>query len=126
MGIFDRQIAQATRMIGAKGQEVTWRQIVDGTPADTDKPWMPGEADTADYTVKMVFLPETRFNLEFLNLTEGTTVAKGRVVGLMAAQAFTPTLKDIVIRDGVNMGVRSVDPLAPNGDIIMYTVRFNL
>lgn len=125
MGVFDRQIAQAVRQISQKGQTVTWRQVRDGA-GDVEQPWKPGAAENTDVQVKIVFLPESARNLEFLRLLQGTSVPTGNLTGLMAAQTFIPKVKDIVIRDGVPMGVCSVDPLAPNGEIIMYSLRFEL
>lgn len=126
MGVFDRQIANAIRVIQKKGQVVTWRQLSDGAPADMSKPWKPGETVETEVEVSIVFLPETQKNLEFLRLIMGTTVPTGNLTGLMAAQNFTPKVKDIVVRDGIPLGVCSVDPLAPNGDIILYSLRFDL
>lgn len=126
MGKFDRQIATAARLIKENGQLVTWRQVTDGTPADSAEPWKPGAPTTVDNSVYIVFLPEDRRDAEFLRALAGTDIPKGKLVGLMAAQSFTPTLKDVVIRDGVTLGVRTLDPLAPNGQIILYTIRFDL
>lgn len=126
MGTYDRQIATATRLIKAKGQSVTWRQIADGSPADPSQPWKPGASANTDYTVDMVFLPEDRRDYEFLFAMKGTEVPIGKLTALMAAVPFVPSIKDIVIRDGVKYGIRSIDPLAPNGQVILYTVRFDL
>lgn len=125
MAKFDRQIATAARLIQENGQLVTWRQIVDGAPADSDEPWKPGEQDVTDTAVYIVFLPEDRRGYEFLRALGGTTIPVGNLVGLMAAQSFTPTLKDVVLRDGTELAIRTIDALAPNGDIIMYSIGFD-
>ena len=125
MGRYDRQIATAARLVSKYGQPVTWRRVADGAPADPLKPWKPTAATNTDVTVDMVFVPKGK-NSEFLALMKGTEVPKGELVGYMAAQSFTPTLKDLVIRDGVALSVCSIDPIAPNGDVILYTVSFDL
>ena len=124
MGVFDRQIANAKRSIAHKGQSVIWREpaLAD---ADSDTPWKPGDAPPDDHVVNIVFLPDNRTNYEFLALMANTEVPKGRLIGLMAAVDFTPTLKGVVIRDGVTLGVRTIDPLAPNGQAILYTIGFD-
>lgn len=126
MGTYDRQIATAARLIKAKGQSVTWRQVTDGSPADAGKPWIPGATANTDHTVDMVFLPEDRRDYEFLFAMSGMEVPTGKLTALMPAVGFTPSIKDVVIRDGVKYGIRTIDPLAPNGQVILYTVRFDL
>lgn len=124
MGQFDRQIATAKRLIAKNGQAVTWRRTTDAAPADSAKPWKPGTSTVIDTPVTIIFLPEDRRDFEFLRLLGATEVPKGKLVGLMAAVGFTPTIKDTVIRAGVSLGIDAIDPLAPNGQIILYTVRF--
>ena len=43
------------------GEAVTWRQISDGAPADSAKPWEPGAAVETDNPVFITFLPELGF-----------------------------------------------------------------
>jgi hypothetical protein len=126
MGQFDRAIATAKRLIAKNGQTVTWRKTQDGVPADGAKPWKPGTTVVVDYSVPIVFLPESRVGFEFLAMLANTEVPKGKLTGLMAAPAdFVPTLKDIVIRGGETYSIRTLDPLAPNGDVILYTIGFD-
>lgn len=126
MGVYDRQIATAKRLIAAKGQSVIWRQLTDGNPADSDKPWNAGETRKKDHTVSIVFLPDTRSGYEMLRAMGVTEVPKGNMIGLMAQVPFTPALKDIVLRDGVPVAIRTITPLAPNGENILYTVGFDV
>lgn len=126
MGRFDRQIETAKRLIKQNGQLVTWRRVTDGSPVSPSEPWKPGAPTYTDVPVYIVFIPEDRRNAEFLSALSGTSVPKGKLVGYMAAQDFVPTLKDVVLRDGETIGVRTLDPLAPNGQVIMYTIRFDL
>lgn len=126
MGVYDRQIATAKRLITKFGQSVTWQQITDGAPGDSSKPWKPGAATTVENTVDIVFLPEDRRDYEFLRALSGTSIPTGNLVGYMAATTFTPTLKDTVLRGTEKLGVKSIDPIAPNGEILLYIVRFEL
>lgn len=124
MGVYDRQIANAKRQIKVKGQEVTWRQTVDGNAPDVAKPWKPGTAITTDNNVSVLFLPASSANAELLRSLTGSTVPIGSLKGLMAAQSFVPTIKDVVIRGGVPLAIETIDTFAPNGDTILYEIRF--
>lgn len=126
MAVYARQAAAAARLIREKGQAVTWSRQVDGAPVDPAQPWKPGPASPVTATVAIVFLPEDRTNFELLRLFGDTEVPKGKLIGLMAAQAFVPTLKDKVIRDGKALGIRTLDPLAPNGEVILWTIGFDV
>jgi hypothetical protein len=76
-----------------------------------------------------VFLPETRTQFAFLQALANTAINVGDDYGLMAAVDFTPT-NHAEIYDETNTlflrKIKSVDPFAPNGDIILYTVRFGV
>ncbi len=124
MGVYDRQIATALRLIKAKGQVVTWRKLDDGAPADSSKPWKPSAATPDDNTVSIVFLPPTKENKQLIRYLKGTEVPTGSLDGLMHAVSFEPAAKDIVIRDGKELVIKSIDPLSPNGEVILYFLEF--
>lgn len=125
MGQFDRAIATAARLIAKNGQVVTWRKMEDGTPPDATKPWKPAAATNTDFQVPIVFLPDNRKGYEWLAALKGTEVPKGSLTGIMAAPTgFTPTIKDVVIRGGQTLAIETLDELSPNGQIIMYEIRF--
>lgn len=124
MGQFDSAIAAAIRLIEKNGQTVTWRRVIDGAPAD-DTPWKPTAAALDEQDVKIVFLPENRVGFEFLALMQNSETPRGKLMGLMAAGDFVPTLKDVVVRDGVQLGLRYIDVLAPDGTPILYTIGFD-
>jgi len=125
MAVYDRQTALATRLITAKGQTVTWRKVTDGAAGDSSKPWKPGASVNTDHTVVIVFLPDNSKDREQLRFANGSSVPEGNLVGYMAATTFTPTLKDVVIRGTEKIGLVGIEPLSPNGEIIMYRLRFN-
>ncbi len=125
MGVYDRQIANAKRQIAAKGQSVTWRVLRDGAPSDPSKPWKPSAGAPDNKTVKIVFLPFTTSNNQLIRYLKGTEVTEGGLTGLMGAVDFEPKAKDVVIRDGKELVVKSIDPLAPNGEVVLYTLEFD-
>ena len=129
MGQFDRQIATAQRLIAKNGRKCVWQQLVDGAPADSDKPWLKGKDTTEDHDVTIVFLPAKGANNAFLQALSDTPINVGEDYGLMAAVDFDPTNRaEIYAEDGTTLlrGVKTVDPLAPNGDIILYTVQLTV
>lgn len=124
MGVYDEDIAAAQEMIAESGQLVTWRKLVD-TP-NASQPWKPSNAAPVDYlSIPIVFLPVGRVNFEFIRALAGTEVAIGSLQGLMGAVSFEPSIKDVVIRGGKILNIKAIDPLAPNGDVILYTILFD-
>lgn len=123
MGVYDRQIALATRLIKAKGQLVTWRQMANGATAT---PWKPGAAVNTDYPTYIVFLPDTRENRASLHYSRESEIIEGDYLGLMLASDFEPTLNAVVLRDSVQMTVKNVTDLAPNGEKIMYYLELKI
>lgn len=124
MARFDRQIKTALRLIAKNGQAVKWRVIDDPTPTDPNKPWEPGPATPDDKDVTICFLPIDRQTMETFNFIKGTEVPKGSVMGLMGQVNFDPNIKDVVIREGKELRIASLDVLSPNGQKILYTVVF--
>jgi hypothetical protein len=124
MARFDRAIQTALRLIKKNGQDVTWRQVSDGAPADPNKPWNPGTSVNTDRTVRICFLPVDRQTMETFNFVKGTDVPKGSVMGLMGNVPFDPNIKDVVLRNGEELRIASLDVLSPNGQKVLYTVIF--
>ncbi len=123
MGVYDTQIATAKRLIAAKGQLVTWRQLPTTLP-DSDKPWQPSADMPNDFDAKIVFITMNRMGRELLRFLSGTEVTTGTVRGLMAASSFEPSTKDVIFRDNKTLRIISIDPLCPNGETILYTIEF--
>ena len=129
MGVYDRQIATAKRLIAAKGRTCVWRTLDEAAPADETKPWKKGEETTTDNAAKIVFLPDTRSNLAFLQTLTDQPINVGDDYGIMAAVDFVPTTRaEIYDESGATLlrGIKSVDVLAPNGEVILYTLRFTV
>lgn len=126
MGVYDRQIATALRIIKAKGQVVTWFQPVDN--AD-DNPAAPVGLPPVQFPVSIAFFPNNELSLfSTRSMMLNTEVAQGAFYGLMGAQVFTPGLRDwVVTPDGHTYRVKpenGIDTIAPNGQVILHTVRF--
>jgi hypothetical protein len=130
MGVYDRQIATAARLIAAKGQLCMWREP--GTP--TGPANIPVEGVPADYPVSIVFLSNSKNEglagllSMFRDLPD---VPTGGMRGLMAAVPFTPSLMGRVARattfaePALNiMDDKGIDVLNVNGEIILYYLRF--
>ena len=126
MGRYDAEIEGAAEQLREDGQLVTWQKIVDGTPADAAKPWKPGEATVTEYPVYIVFLPDDRQGYQVSRYGKGTEVPRGSEKGLMAAQDFEPAIKDTIVRDGKTLSICGINPLRPNGQVIMYELWFDL
>lgn len=124
MGVYDRQIKRAQAQIAKKGQLVTWRQVTNGVPADSSKPWKPSASVTTDNSVSIVFLPLDLQTRKYLSYLTGTEVPSGSFAGLMGAVGFTPAIKDVVIRNGKELTVRNFDVIEPSGEPILYILEF--
>lgn len=124
MARFDRQIQTALRLIAKNGEKVKWHVIDDAAAPDPSQPWNPGPASPVDKDVVICFLPIDRQTMETFAFIKGTDVPKGSVMGLMGNVPFDPNLKDVVIRDGIELRIANIDLLSPNGQKILYTVVF--
>lgn len=123
MARFDRAIATALRLIAKNGQKVVWRVLDDAT-ADPATPWLPGQAAPANKDVMICFLPVDKQTLETFSFRKATEVPKGAYLGLMGNVPFDPNIKDIVMRDGKQLNIDSIDLLSPNGQKVLYTIIF--
>lgn len=123
MGQFDRQIATAERLIKKYGQTVVWRQVVDAP--NVDQPWKAPIQTTTEHSVVIAFLPMTREYKEMFVFKDKTELTAGFVVGYMKGNIpFTPGPKDVVVRDGKTYDIETLDPLSPNGQLVLWTMIF--
>jgi len=118
MGVYDRQIAVATRLIKAKGEVCTWRKAGAPTIADASKPWIKEDAAPTDSTVSIVWLSDNSSPFQMLTSSE---VESGGQKGLMASVPFTPDLKDMIITSsGKALQLEKLFPIAPNGKALLW------
>ena len=123
MGVFDRQIATAKRLIAKNGRLVIWRVILDGTMVDPLKPWEPGAAQVTDYPdTPIVFLPTGYKGETTLFRSKTGEQSSGTFQILMGAVPFEPSNKDVIIDGSIEYRIDYIDKLAPNGDAILYTI----
>lgn len=127
--VYERQIATASRLIKAKGQLCTWREP--GDPTGTFA--QPVAGVPTDHAVHIVFLSNnSRESLSgLLSMMPDMDIPTSGVRGIMAAVNFTPTLRGKVTRGPVfaepALGLldkNGIDVLSPNGEIILYYLRF--
>ena len=129
MTVYAAQIATAKRLIAAKGEAVTWREAAAASVPDVNKPWVEGDlAAAVEHAVRIVFLPIDRINSQVMRyMRDSGGVPGGNISGLMASVSFKPTVTGTVVRsDGTVLAVRSIEPLAPDGTPIIWTVEFQL
>jgi hypothetical protein len=126
MARFDRAIKTAERLIERNGQSVIWRTVNDGTPSDPLKPWKPSDQADVDRTAFICFLPVDKEAKQLFRFLRGTNdLPTGNIQGLMKGNVnFEPNLKDVVLRDGEILRIRSIDLLSPNGQKVLYTIEF--
>lgn len=124
MGVFDRSIAAAQRLIARYGQDCLWQkpaletEDVPGYPTIGDAP-APVPCRIAWFSPRDI----GRGAEEFMALMVGIEVPSSGQVGLLAGGLdFEPNEKDSVIRDGVPVSIKKIDRLAPNGTPILYYV----
>ena len=123
--VFNRQIETARRLITKNGQFVTLRQIVDGVPADPDKPHEPGVSTFVDTQVKMVFFLESRVDQYSQNRVPEELTHKGVEYGLMANVNLNPDLKWVILREGLESRIIYINNLAPDGTPILWKIGMN-
>lgn len=124
MAQYDRQIATAIRLIAKYGQAVTWRSA--NETENALEPWKATAGTPTDTEVSICFVPakDNEWRKLFYYL-KGTEVPAGKLAGLMGQVSFTPSLKDVVIRDGKTLRIANIDLLSPNGQKILYTLEFD-
>lgn len=123
MARFDNAIALAHRLIKKNGQRVTWRNYTDTAAADPNKPWEGSASGGAytDYTVMIAFVPnESRRDRVFYDYLPDTNVQTGRLAGLMGAVAFSPSARDIIVRNGKEIRIKNLDNVMPNDQVVLW------
>lgn len=125
MGVYDRQIALAERLIREKGKPV---QIISkaATIPDADEPWKQGPSDDTSKSAYGVFLNFNQNDMETIGKMPGASEIQvgDRKVLLAASAAGNPPTVDDQLRDETgDWSIEWVQVLAPNGENILYTLR---
>lgn len=125
MGIHEDDIADTLRDIQEEGELCTF--TLPSSEADLVKPWE-DKADAADSnpTGHVLFIPTGRIGNEGKIRSNGNEVPAGFTLGYVGNTPVL-TIKHICQRtDGSRYAVKNVDPLNPNGELILQTVLFQL
>lgn len=123
MGEYDRAIATAKRLIEKKGQTVQWRKNTGEAGSEPWKSQRPAAGTLPE--VKIVFFPPDEGSRRTLQQITGVELPRADEYGLMAAVPFSPQAGDAVLRAGIGSAVVGVSPLAPGGDVVLYTLWFS-
>jgi len=122
-------VETAKRMILEKGQSsnVIWKTRTNDTPSDPSMPWNGVAEIETEHSVSIIFLPNERYGRELYRyLADTTDVPVGNLLGFMAQVDFTPSLKDVVVRDGVELPILSFNAYDPDGSgVILYVIEFD-
>lgn len=133
MGVYDRQIATAQRLITAKGAELSWRVYRDAAPSGLNPRWLPTdpvEDDIVKHTVNIVIFPLSGGNglYDLLAKLAGTEIqtsnGKPNLEGFMPAVSFDPSTKDVIRGYGdTDLRISSMKKIAPNGETILWILK---
>ncbi|HCH8285046.1 TPA: hypothetical protein NNQ18_004707 [Salmonella enterica] len=121
MAQYDRLRNTATRLITKFGEKIRYKNVLDGEPTD-GKDWERGAPQINEYSVSVVFLPMKSSIEQLFRMMQNGNVQTGSERAYMHFVNFTPSLKDLIIRnDGVERRIRSISPIKPNGDsVVVY------
>jgi hypothetical protein len=131
--MYEAQIQTALRLIARKGKIVVWRKLAE--TVDSLKPWKQSAdaANNVDVNVSMVFLPVSRVGQEYVRFATGGDIPEGSLYGLIGSQSFMLTLddakeclKDVVIDGLKEYRIKNISPIAPNGNVIIAYVEFEI
>lgn len=124
MGVYDRQAAQALKQIEAKGEPVKWNFATPVSMPDESKPWIVATGDPTSKDVSLLFTSNSSNSLA--RLIAGSNIESSKLKAIMPDYGFVPNVKDTVTRsDGTTvLQIDSVNPLAPNGQGIIWYLEF--
>lgn len=147
MGVYDRQIAAAKRLIAKYGQtqNVTWRSKAAAVPVDSTKKWKGSVSASVDHIVSIAFMDVSRIGSESqhpinqaklpatqrlaansYSIESFSELTVGQMLGYMGAVTFNPSSKDIVIRNRIEYRISNISTINPNGQAILYIIEFEL
>ena len=118
MGVFDRQIASALRLIKKNGMKCTYHSV-QAIP-DSPQEWNGDDPITATYEVDMVFIPVDRVDRDTQVYREYQDVPLNFTQCYIPIVPFVPKLKDYFFRDGKQYNVQRVVEYKPNNEVIAY------
>ena len=127
MGVFDRQIATAKRLIAKYGEPVTWHSAPTSVPSDDDQPWNGTDVKPIDRPgIRVAFFPTNSSIGQLIRMMRNSDIPTGNELGYMAQVPFeVSSLDTLTRRNGSVYRIKNIDPLDPNGEgVILYTLEF--
>ena len=120
--LYDRMKKTAHTLIQRYGGRIVWRKF---TPTTGARPDEPGPATPKNVGCYVVFLSSDQVAKRFAQFMPQTEVPGGFECGLLSAMnCFVPALNDVIIRNGKEIQIEWIDPLAPSGDALLYRFGF--
>lgn len=122
MGVFDRQVETARRLIERYGEACLWQKP--GEKDDAEKPWVGSSLAPPDpVPVKVAFFPNggDQSIAAVIAMLGDTDVNIASEYGLMPAVDFNPATSDSLTDSSDRLvEIVKMTPLAPNGQIIFW------
>lgn len=124
MGVFDRQIASAKKLLSKNGELIEWSQYPTAVGAE---PWEQQQSIEIKHAVVVVFIAideylDVKFKTQ--SWSKLSDIPSGMVKGLLPVVNFRPTLSDLITRpsNGETYSILSIDELNLNGETIMWSI----
>lgn len=124
MGVYDRFVKSAKRIISKYGADCEWS--VESQAQDDDEPWNATEEPSVKHPVKIALFPNDGSGMETLAKMLGADVTVGNTIGYMANVPFDVSDKDTIVNkaDGKQMTINSIDKINPDGKkVILYILK---
>jgi len=123
MGVLDRAVATALRLITKYGEACVWNQAATPVIANAAQPWIKTTGEPTPNNVRILYTSDS--SNAFAKLLAGSIVEAGQNTAIMPAYNFTPADTDTVVRsDGTKLALESIRPVAPNGQVILWHLVF--
>lgn len=125
MGIYDRQIASALKIIRKKGASAILRKLNSTSPSNPDEPWKPSADAIDDTNISIVILPPlsgSGLEISFNKSIDNSLIPKNLQIGLIGNNLIEPDLKDLVIINSIEYTIYKLATLAPNGESLLFVV----
>lgn len=128
MGVYDRPIATARRLIEKYGEECVWSKQADQDATNEDMPWRDVRAgDPWNTSVKIAFFPaggDSALAAVLVALADSPEVSISSEYGLMAGDyPFEPDVSDTLVNSkGDTVEIIKITPLKPGGPVVLYKI----
>lgn len=122
---FAQHRKHANRRFRQRGTDAVW--VTQQRTRQEATPWDVHNESSSDTPVRVIFLPDERYRQEASRYIDGTSIEAGRYNCLMKqVDGLSPRVGDKLRYGGNVHRVSAVDPLQPDGRVIMYRVKVDL